>query len=58
MSIDKKFKDNTKSYEQNGRFCIDCKKGNWGVSAPSDQEAKREAFHYFMQYNADGEYDD
>ena len=37
---------------------IKCSKGLWGVTAPTEQEAVREAKHYFAQYMCDGEYDD
>ena len=50
------FKKNTKESESNGRFNIDCVKGLWGVSAPTKEDAKREAMHYFIQYFTDGEY--
>ena len=42
---------------RNGRVEIHCKRGFWGVSAASEDEAMREAKHYFVQYFEDGEYD-
>lgn len=39
------------------RHRFDCPKGLWGVDAGCKEEAEREARHYFMQYDADGEYD-
>ncbi len=36
---------------------IKCKKGLWSVSAPIKADALREAYHYFLQYFEDGEYD-
>ena len=41
--------------EVDGRTCLDCKLGLWGVSS-SDTGAYLEAFHYWQQYNEDGEY--
>lgn len=35
-----------------------CKKGLWGVVAPTLNQATLEGVHYFRQYYADGEYDD
>ena len=51
------FKENTKTKKVDGRFCIDCRLGLWGVSASTKAEAEREAMHYFVQYLSDGEYD-
>lgn len=42
---------------RNGRVEIHCKRGFWGVSAASMEEAIREAKRYFIQYFEDGEYD-
>lgn len=36
---------------------IRCKKGLWGVTAPTKEEAMNEASHYYWQYREDGEYD-
>lgn len=38
-------------------YSVRCKKGFWGVDAPTLEEAEREAHRYFMQYFAYGEYD-
>ena len=43
---------------KNGRHTINCKKGLWGVDAPTQQQAVTEALHYYQQYRADGEYSD
>lgn len=39
-------------------YAIKCKKGLWGVYAPTEQEALKEAKHYFIQYFHSGEYDE
>lgn len=60
MTIDElieKFKQNTRSKTIGGRHYIRCRKGLWVVSAPTKEEAEREAMHYFVQYLEDGEYD-
>jgi PHD/YefM family antitoxin component YafN of YafNO toxin-antitoxin module len=41
---------------QCGRTIIKCKLGLWGVAAASEEEAVRDALHYFEQHKADGEY--
>lgn len=38
-------------------FRITCRKGLWWVDAPTEEEARREAMHYFLQYFSEGEYD-
>jgi len=50
------FDRNTEVTNKDGRWQIDCKKGFWGVDAPTLEEASREAHHYFRQYYFDGEY--
>jgi len=35
---------------------INCRLGLWGVSAPTMEQALREAQHYYLQYQRDGEY--
>lgn len=42
---------------KDGRVEIHCKRGFWGVSAASEDEAIREAKRYFIQYFEDGEYE-
>ena len=37
-------------------YVVECKLGLWGVQAPTESEAHREAVHYFQQYYSDGEY--
>lgn len=39
-------------------YTFRCSKGNWSVTAPDYDDAKKEAMHYFQQYLKDGEYDD
>jgi len=39
-------------------FTIACKKHLWGVTAPTKEEAEREAKRYFVLYYNDGEYND
>jgi len=56
--IDDEFHKYTYKHKEGDRFCINCKKGFWGVSAPTKEEATREAKHYFVQYWMDGEYSD
>jgi hypothetical protein len=56
--IDACFLKNTETkLMKNGRVEIHCKRGLWGVSADTEEEAVREAKHYFIQYFEDGEYD-
>lgn len=38
-------------------YSIRCRKGLWGVTAPTLTDLFREATHYFQQYYLDGEYD-
>lgn len=40
-----------------GGRSIRCCLGLWGVSAPNEATAEREARHYWQQYYADGEYE-
>ncbi len=54
----KSFEVSTVMTNKNGRYQINCRKGLWGVDAPSLEEAAREAVHYFTQYLSDGEYDE
>ena len=35
---------------------VNCKKGLFGVSGPTKEQAMKEARHYFVQYFEDGEY--
>lgn len=51
-------KNTTKTIDKDGRTTIKCNKGLWEVSAPNKNQATAEAVRYFMQYHADGEYDD
>ena len=37
-------------------YVISCVKGLWSVTAPTEREAEKEAFSYFVQYYSDGEY--
>lgn len=37
---------------------IHCKRHLWSVEGPDEEVVKRQAVHYFMQYYADGEYDE
>lgn len=39
-----------------GAYVITCRKRLWSVIAPTQQQAEREARNYWIQYNADGEY--
>lgn len=56
--IDDCFIKNTETkMMKNGRVEIHCKRGLWGVDAPTYAEAMHEAKHYFIQYYEDGEYD-
>jgi hypothetical protein len=53
------FEKNTKyKVTKDGRHKVDCKKGLFGVSAPTKEQAMKEARHYFMQYFVDGEYNE
>ena len=54
--MDAKFKQHTVTKKADGRVSIDCKKGLWGVNAPTMKQAMIEAKHYFLQYWSDGEY--
>ena len=42
--------------EVDGRTCLDCKLGLWCVSSSDTGSVYLEAFHYWQQYNEDGEY--
>ena len=50
------FAANTTTKRESGYTIIDCKRGLWGVCAPTLKQAMDEARHYFVQYYADGEY--
>ena len=52
------FEKNTVHKVRDGRHEIDCRRGLWGVSASSREQALREAQHYYMQYELDGEYEE
>lgn len=49
-------KNTTYKVTKEGRHEVDCKKGLFGVSAPTKEQAMKEARHYFVQYFEDGEY--
>jgi hypothetical protein len=57
MDIDKAFDEFTEMVMIGTRCEISCKKGLWGTSAPTKEQALSEAKHYFWQYYSDGEYD-
>ena len=54
--MDESYKKWTVCKKTNQGYSIECKKGLWGVYAPTKQEAEREAKHYFVRYFLDGEY--
>ena len=54
--IDIAFEENTTIKKSDHGYKVDCKKGFWGVSAPTKEAALSEARYYFMQYYRDGEY--
>lgn len=58
LKMDKAFKANVSHAASGGRHVFRCKKGLWCVDAPAEEDAKREAWHYFRQYYEDGEYDE
>lgn len=39
-----------------GKTCLDCKLGLWGVNSSDTDIVYLEAFYYWNQYNEDGEY--
>ena len=51
------FEANIKRNRDEYGYCVNCRKGLWGVLAPTKEEAEREARRYFAQYFSDGEYD-
>ena len=55
--FEKKFAKNSTLKKKHGRWECECKRGLWGVSAPTKKSAKNEGRHYFAQYESDGEYD-
>ena len=56
MDIDEGFNRFTKIKRTKNRVDVSCVKGLWAVSAPTEEQALREARHYFSLYWADGEY--
>jgi len=56
LEIDEAFKKNITIKDTGYGFEVNCRKGLWGVVAPTKEEALREARHYFVQYFMDGEY--
>lgn len=55
-AMDEIFKENTTYKKTKFGHEINCKKGLWGVCAPTKEQAEKEAKHYFIQYFDDGEY--
>lgn len=55
--FEKKFAKNSTLKKGKGFWECECKKGLWGVMAPTKKSAKDEGRHYFAQYLSDGEYD-
>lgn len=55
--LDAAFRRNTRRRRIQGGWSVYCRKGLWSVRALTEEEALREARHYFAQYHADGEYD-
>ena len=53
--LDSFYRD-VKISEDGFKVGIDCRLGLWGVSAPTMEQALREAQHYYIQYQRDGEY--
>ena len=41
---------------KDGSMQIHCKRGLWGVSGHDHKMVRTEAYHYWMQYQSDGEY--
>ncbi len=58
VDIEKEFNKHTKYKHGKYGHSIDCKKGLWGVTAPTQDQALTEAIHYFKQYFLDGEYNE
>ena len=55
-ALEAAYEANTTHTVEDGRHSIQCKKGLFGISAPTLREATQEALPYFKQYYADGEY--
>ena len=56
MSDLDKFSMCVDSTEKDGRISIKCKLGLWSVDAGDSDRVYIDAFHYWRQYKADGEY--
>lgn len=54
--LETQFQQCTTQSKRNDQHVITCNLGLWSVSAPTLDQAMREAQHYFIQYKAGGEY--
>ena len=54
--MDEAYKKWTVRRKSKHGYIVRCKKGLWGVEAPTKEESEREARHYFALYFGDGEY--
>lgn len=57
MAVQELFNAIVKYRARGDRHEYRCPLGFWSVDAPDKESARREAIHYFCQYDADGEYD-
>jgi hypothetical protein len=58
MTINEAFEKFTTISKTKNGFSARCKKGLWGVDAPTKEACLKEAKRYFMQYYFDGEYEE
>ena len=56
MTFDELFNKCTTTTKRGDKYHIACKKRLWGVTAPTREEAEKEARWYFYLYLSDGEY--
>ena len=58
ISLIESFYKNVKISKNDFGMNVDCPLGLWSVSAPTIEQALREAQHYYLQYQRDGEYEE
>lgn len=57
IEIKEAYKKWTKRKVTEHGVTVECVKGLWRVTAPTEEEAERESRHYFAQYFCEGEYE-
>lgn len=53
----KAFEESTVFRRTKDGYSVKCRKGLWAVEGPDREIVGKEAWHYFVRYYVDGEYD-